>query len=1523
MRDKLLLILILFLTSNSVSAQSPPYWFHFAGNAGYDEGTAITTDNAGGIINVGYFSSFISFDGLYLFSNGVTDGYIVKTANDGTYQWALNFGGSSDDRALGVCTDSQNNCYVTGYFSGTAKFGNFTLNSLGQQDVFILKVDASGTILWVTQGGGNGNDIGNGICDDHNGGIIVTGQFRDTAQFGTATFMSMPDPLTTIPSTDIFTAKLNNSGTFIWAKQGAGKYTDRGIEVSCDLNGNAYVTGQFSDTIQFDIIHNNNLYNAIFLIKYDASGNEQWFNKIGAGSISLVRSIKVDLNADFYVSGECGQNTIFFGTPNITISNPYPTRVFVAKYNSSGAVQWANALGSTNTLTAGDMAIDDSSNVYVIGNFQCKMNELSTLYGDGTFNSVGYKDVYTARFSSTGVLEWGRQCGGPADDAGNGIALTGNTPVITGSYNNRFIYTTSGSYVHYEDATISNPISANTDTFCLDLNIDDFSQIPSNGVADIFFGKAFDLTRGPFDYYNRNNNTNCLRPYVGVCINTSGADNSCSPDSISACGSISLYAASNTSGSTVNDTLNSPGPTFQYLWSTGESTPDITVITSGNYWVRLTSIDGCFISYDTIHVTLFANPFPPLISDNHFINTLALVTTKIKVCAPDTIILSATNIYNYAVQWNVGNNTINDSVYTYYANGDDSVQAVVTITDANNCSSQNYITLVVDSALPPIAPRISTSQDSISLCDGGSYQMQIHINDSIADPNDTHYCDIPYANFTWTSVPALNIFNICNNGQVATTLIYQPGNYLVTCTIIRASPCGGNDTIVLIKNIIIQYYPPIILTPPTLSLSGSDTICPNDSVTITASGGLIFKWNGPNIPFNTVGSQLTVYTAGTYCATVFDTSANGCVTTAVSCQTIYGTPIPQIYSIPGSNVICPGDSVQLLTAFSGNYQWLGPQGTFGGNNSAVYANLPGFYHCDIISGGGCVVSSNTLELVQYTTPIIIATPSNVICRGDSVQVQVVASPSSNVFWYSPFNSASWAQYVDSGGTYVCFIESCNIIQEDSITIYESTVHATITPDGSIDRCMNDSISLTANAGMSNYEWYPGNIPSQMIYASIAGNYFVIVTDAYGCSDTSAIVTINDLATPSTPVITANSPLCEGDSILFSTGFQSGVSYNWTGPGNYVAQLQNPFIANAQLNNSGLYILLLNNAQCPSLPDSIIVQVDSFPPAFTINGNLTICEGESFTLNTNPSFPNQGTWTLPSNQTSLGSVFSVNNAILNNSGQYIFSISNQQCERKDSTTVQVNALPPVFQLMGPQPVCEGDTISLSTNPDLGSQGIWTLPDGQIYLGANLNLLTSTISNNGIYTFSINNQQCNRSDSILVTVNTYPSAFGITGNTQLCEGDLLNLTTTPDFGTQGTWTIPDNTIYNGATYNLAHVDSSTAGIYYYAISNQNCSRTDSVNIVIVSCGSGFPNVFTPNTDGIHDIFNSINSDLNVQWIKIFNRWGDQIYESKGRKGWDGKNNDGDEAPSGTYFYIAGYLDGPTQKLQTAKGYLELIR
>jgi len=211
-------------------------WAKQAGGTGSDYGHGVSALADGSSIVTGYFQGTATFGSTTLTSIGGDDVFVAKLDANGDYEWATQGGGTSNENGYSISVLADGSSIVTGYFKDTATFGSTTLTSAGSDDVFVAKLDASGTYEWATQAGGTSNDSGYGVSVLADGSSIVTGIFQDTATFGSTT-------LTSAGSNDVFVAKLDASGTYEWVKQAGGTRNDNARDVSVLADGSSIVTG--------------------------------------------------------------------------------------------------------------------------------------------------------------------------------------------------------------------------------------------------------------------------------------------------------------------------------------------------------------------------------------------------------------------------------------------------------------------------------------------------------------------------------------------------------------------------------------------------------------------------------------------------------------------------------------------------------------------------------------------------------------------------------------------------------------------------------------------------------------------------------------------------------------------------------------------------------------------------------------------------------------------------------------------------------------------------------------------------------------------------------------------------------------------------------------------------------------------------------------------------------------------------------------------------------------------------------
>lgn len=156
------------------------------------------------------------------------------------WDWAKSFGGANDDYISKVVTDSKGGVYGFGSFkSSSFVIGTTTITNAGGSDLFLVKYDTLGNVVWAKSFGSTGDDTAYSITTDKSSNIVIAGSFKNTINFGSTT-------LTSSGGNDAFFVKLNPSGTVIWAKQNtAGNVNDNIDIVKCDKYNNIYMAGRY------------------------------------------------------------------------------------------------------------------------------------------------------------------------------------------------------------------------------------------------------------------------------------------------------------------------------------------------------------------------------------------------------------------------------------------------------------------------------------------------------------------------------------------------------------------------------------------------------------------------------------------------------------------------------------------------------------------------------------------------------------------------------------------------------------------------------------------------------------------------------------------------------------------------------------------------------------------------------------------------------------------------------------------------------------------------------------------------------------------------------------------------------------------------------------------------------------------------------------------------------------------------------------------------------------------------------
>jgi len=811
------------------------------------------------------------------------------------------------------------------------------------------------------------------------------------------------------------------------------------------------------------------------------------------------------------------------------------------------------------------------------------------------------------------------------------------------------------------------------------------------------------------------------------------------------------------------------------VWNTGQTTPTITVTTSGDYFVNNTNSCGSATS-NVITVTVSAGPvctisglptfctglstvlcaqtgavsylwsngqttncitvtvggtYTVTATDNigctnvcsqvvtELPNPICTITGDLVICDGESTDLCAPSGYA-GYLWSTGqlSNCISVNLAGLYS---------ITVTDIVGCSS--VCSVIIDVLIPPIC----TITGDQTICDGQS----------------TDFCaPAGYAAYIWSNGQTTNCINVS-----------AAGSYSVTVT--DSDGCTSVCSITLIVNPL-----------PICTISGDDFICAGSSTDLCApSGYTSYLWSNGQTT-----NCITVSAAGSYSVTVTD--IEGCM--SVCSITVTVNPLPNC-SITGDLTICDGESTDLC-APSGypSYLWSNGQ-----TSNCISVSLAGSYSVTVTDAFGC---SNVCSVIidVFALPICTISGDQTICDGQSTDF---CAPTGLASYLWSNGATTNCINVNIAGIYSVTVtnsDGCTSVCSVTLTINSLPI-CTISGDDFI--CDGSSTDICAPAGYANYLWSNGQT-TNCINVTQAGIFSVTVTDVEGCTNVCSItISINPLPNCT---ITGDNTICDGAStdLCTPTGY---ASYLWS---------------NGQTTNcisvslAGTYSVTVTDALGCSNVCSITVDIIP-PPVCTISGNPSFCEGLSTDLCA-PAGASSYLWSTGETTNcitvNLGGIFSV--TVTNSEG----------CSSVCSITISVDPIP-ICIITGKDDFCNvGEIITLCAATGASSY-LWSTGETSICID---------ITNVGTYSVTVTNAEgCTNSCSKTLTFQPLPDCV-ISGEDFLCEdGQTIEICTPPGAASY-LWS-------TGATTNCIMIN--TAGTYSVTITDQDgCISTCSKTIII---------------------------------------------------------------------------------------------
>lgn len=599
-----------------------------------------------------------------------------------------------------------------------------------------------------------------------------------------------------------------------------------------------------------------------------------------------------------------------------------------------------------------------------------------------------------------------------------------------------------------------------------------------------------------------------------------------------------------------------------------------------------------------------------------------------------------------------------------------------------------------------------------------------------------------------------------------------------------------------------------------------------------------------------------------------------------------------------------------------------------------------------------IAISQTYLIPIYIHSATIGTKDTGLCQGQSVRLNVIGG--NNFSWSvlpggAPLSSLSCtncASPVATPGVTTKYVVTSDLVSfcntnRDTIEVKINAVPGVPAVSANSPVCFDDTLKLSTSSTADQYIWSgPGGFSSGSrnpvrahALTSYSGTYSLVLRNG-SCPSLPGSVQVVIVDSAKTPVITGDSMLCYGETLVLTATSHPGTNYSWTGPNGFTAATQTIEINNTSPVNSGAYKVIAGypSSACVSAEASRAVVVnDKIITDFTVSRDH-LCQQDTMTV----FFNGTGRSTIHYRYD-----FGYGAEVVSGSGTQPYVVrytmegknhitlysSENGCLDTMKKDIVVEESPSSAFHVQPE-ACIGEVIWLNSHENVAFDLTynWNFDGAQVIDGSGKGPYNISFNTPGykVIRFATESSSCRSLiTSDTVYVHPVPEAdIRPLSKDQICAGDavLLNAVPVPEYSFA--WFSGNALIARGAT--TTGVVAETGPVLLTVKDSYGCSASDSVFITTKPCCEVYmPTAFTPNDDGKNDVFRLVTlGNPLVTELRVLNRWGQTVFTSGNKNtGWDGTFN-GKKLDSDTYFYYLRYKCA-NGKYYDVKGDVVLVR